>query len=83
MAFTSTRRLFLQGTALTGAAAALTACSQKSAEEQAQQANAANDKAVEEQMKLPSTAWERVDYDQVADGGTFTVSISQVPANWN
>ena len=83
MAFTSTRRLFFQGTALTGAAAALTACSQKSAEEQAQQANAANDKAVEEQMKLPSTAWERVDYDQVADGGTFTIAIAQVPANWN
>ncbi len=83
MAFTSTRRLFLQGTALTGAAAALTACSQQSAEERAKQASAANDKAVEEQMKLPSTAWERVDYDQVADGGTFTISIAQIPANWN
>ncbi|OFT20157.1 ABC transporter family substrate-binding protein [Dermabacter sp. HMSC08H10] len=83
MAFTSTRRLFLQGTALTGAAAALTACSQQSAEERAKQASAANEKAVEEQMKLPSTAWERADYDKVADGGTFTVAIPQIPANWN
>ncbi|MDO4784585.1 MAG: ABC transporter family substrate-binding protein [Propionibacteriaceae bacterium] len=32
---------------------------------------------------LPSTAWERADYSAVKDGGTLTLSVAQVPDNWN
>lgn len=84
MKITSTRRLFLGGTAAIGSAAALAACGgQQSAEEQQQQAEEENAKAAEEQSELPSTAWERAEYDQVADGGTLTLSVSQLPNNWN
>ena len=69
MKITSTRRLFLGGTAVVGSAAALAACGgQKSTEEQQKQAQEENDKKAEEQSELPSTAWERADYDAVADG---------------
>lgn len=84
MKITSTRRLFLGGTAVVGSAAALAACGgQKSTEEQQKQAEEENAKKAEEQSELPSTAWERADYDAVADGGTITLAVSQLPNNWN
>ncbi|WP_250258935.1 ABC transporter family substrate-binding protein [Dermabacter sp. Marseille-Q3180] len=83
MKITSTRRLFLQGTAITGVAAAVAGCSQKSAEEQKDANKKKNDAAAKEAEKLPSTAWEAVDYDQVEDGGTLMIGIAQMPANWN
>ncbi|MDU5962744.1 MAG: twin-arginine translocation signal domain-containing protein, partial [Dermabacter sp.] len=83
MKITSTRRLFLQGTAITGVAAAVAGCSQKSAEEQKNENKKKNDAAAKEAEKLPSTAWERLDYEQVADGGTLMIAIGQIPANWN
>lgn len=83
MKITSTRRLFLQGTAITGVAAAVAGCSQKSAEEQKNENKKKNDAAAEEASKLPPTAWERLDYDKVADGGTLMIGIAQIPANWN
>ena len=83
MKITSTRRLFLQGTAITGVAAAVAGCSQKSAEEQKEENKKKNDAAAKEAEKLPSTAWKRLDYDQVAEGGTLSVAITQIPANWN
>lgn len=83
MKITSTRRLFLGGTAAAGTALALAACGQQSAEEQASQAAEENSEAAEEQASLPSTAWERAEYDAVADGGTLTLAVSQLPNNWN
>ncbi len=84
MKITSTRRLFLGGTAVIGSAAALAACGgQKTTEEQQKQAEEDNAKKAEEQSELPSTAWERADYDDVADGGTLTLAVSQLPNNWN
>ncbi|MCT1955910.1 ABC transporter family substrate-binding protein [Dermabacter hominis] len=83
MKITSTRRLFLQGTAITGVAAAVAGCSQKSAEEQKEANKKKNDAAAKEAEKLPSTAWDRLDYEQVADGGTLMIAIGQIPANWN
>ncbi|MCS6711385.1 ABC transporter family substrate-binding protein [Brachybacterium sp. EF45031] len=80
----STRRTFLAGTGAAGSAALLAACGgQQTAEEQASQAAADNEKAAEQQSELPNTAWERLEYDQVPDGGTITVSILQYPVNWN
>ncbi|GAB3409107.1 ABC transporter family substrate-binding protein [Schumannella luteola] len=32
--------------------------------------------------KLPSTGWEKADYDQVKDGGKLTLPIDTFPANW-
>ncbi len=83
MKITSTRRLFLQGTAITGVAAAVAGCSQKGSEEQAKEQKEKNEKLAKEQTSLPSTAWERADYDKVKDGGTLNLSIDQLPANWN
>lgn len=84
MKITSTRRLFLQGTAITGVAATVAGCgAQQSAEEQQKEQQEKNDDAVKEQQSLPSTAWEKVDYEQVKDGGTLTLAIAQLPANWN
>lgn len=53
MKITSTRRLFLQGTAITGVAAAVAGCSQKSAEEQKEANKKKNDAAAKEAEKLP------------------------------
>lgn len=83
MKITTNRRLFLQGTAVTGVAAALAGCSQQSADEQKKQADADNKKKADEQAALPSTAWERAEYDAVKDGGTITLAIGQIPVNWN
>lgn len=84
MTITSNRRRFLQGAAVTGGAAALAACGgQKSSDEQAKEAQASNSAAAEKQAELPSTAWERADYDKVKDGGQVTLAVSQLPNNWN
>lgn len=83
MKITSTRRLFLQGTAITGVAAAMTGCGQKNSAELEKEQTEKNAKAAEEQAKLPSTAWEKVDYEKVKDGGTLNLSVDQIPANWN
>lgn len=84
MKITSTRRLFLAGTGAVGTAAALAACGgQQTAEEQEQQAAEENSKAAEEQSELPSTAWERMEYDEVPEGGTLRRTVSQLPNNWN
>ena len=32
---------------------------------------------------LPNTDWVRADYDMVKNGGTLTLSVSQIPDNWN
>ena len=84
MTIISTRRAFLAGTGVAGSAAVLAACGgQQSAEEQAEQAQKENAEAAEAAGDLPGTAWERMDYDQVPDGGTITVAITQYPVNWN
>src|SRR5699024_8934120 len=84
MKITSTRRLFLAGTGVVGSAAALAACGgQATQEEQQSKAAEENKKAAEEQGELPSTAWERMEYDQVPDGGTLRKAILTFPANWN
>ena len=84
MKITSTRRLFLAGTGVVGSAAALAACGgQASEEEQQSKAAEDNEKAAEEQGELPSTGWERMDYDDVPDGGTLRKAILTFPANWN
>ena len=84
MKITSTRRLFMAGTAVVGSAAALAACGgQKSADEQKKDAKKENEKKAEEQGELPSTAWERAEYDAVPDGGSLTLAVSQLPNNWN
>ncbi|MDO5645707.1 MAG: ABC transporter family substrate-binding protein [Dermabacter sp.] len=83
MTMTSTRRFFLQGTAVTGVAAAIAGCSQQSSDEQAGQNSEANSKAADDQLALPSTGWERAEYDEVAEGGTLNLVINQIPANWN
>ncbi|WP_181408913.1 ABC transporter family substrate-binding protein [Schumannella soli] len=33
-------------------------------------------------VKLPSTGWQKADYDQVKDGGTVTLPVDAIPANW-
>lgn len=84
MKITSTRRLFLAGTGVVGSAAALAACGgQATEEEQQSQAAEEQNEAAEEQSELPSTAWERMDYDQVPDGGSLRKAILTFPANWN
>ena len=83
MTITSNRRRFLQGTAVLGGIGALAACGQQSSEEQASQAAEENSKAAETAAELPSTAWERADYDAVKDGGTLRLAVSQLPDNWN
>jgi len=83
MTLTSNRRRFLQGTAVLGGAGALAACGQQSSEEQAEQAEQENEQKADEQSELPSTAWTRVEYDDVEDGGTLRLAVSQLPNNWN
>ncbi|AXK44429.1 ABC transporter family substrate-binding protein [Brachybacterium saurashtrense] len=84
MKITSTRRLFLAGTGVVGSAAALAACGgQQSEEEQQSQAAQENEEAAEATSELPSTDWERMDYDDVPDGGTLRKAILTFPANWN
>ncbi|HEX7350781.1 ABC transporter family substrate-binding protein [Brachybacterium sp.] len=84
MKITSTRRLFLAGTGVVGSAAALAACGgQATEEEQQSQAAEENEQAAEEQGELPGTAWERMEYDEVPDGGTLRKAILTFPANWN
>ncbi|CAM3945605.1 ABC transporter family substrate-binding protein [Helcobacillus massiliensis] len=83
MKISTNRRLFLQGTAVTGVAAAVAGCSQKTSEQQAEEAKKDNEKKAKEQAELPSTAWEKVEYADVKDGGSLSMAISQIPANWN
>src|SRR5690625_5876069 len=83
MPLTSNRRRFLQGPAVRGGAGALAACSQQSSEEQAEQAAEENEQKAAEQAELPSTAWTRAEYDDVEDGGTLRLAVSQLPNNWN
>lgn len=83
MSITGSRRTFLQGSAVVGGVAALAACGQKSSDEQAKDAQASNSAAAEKAKSLPSTAWERADYEKVKDGGTLTFAIGQLPDNWN
>lgn len=83
MTISSTRRTFLAGSGVAGSAALLAACGQQTAEEQQAAAEAENAAAAEQQGELPGTAWERMEYDQVPDGGTITAAISEFPANWN
>lgn len=83
MTITSSRRRFLQGTAVVGGIGALAACGQQSGEEQASQAAEENEKAAEEASELPNTGWERAEYDAVEDGGTLRLAVSQLPNNWN
>ena len=84
MKITSTRRLFLAGTGIVGSAAALAACGgQKSAEEQQKAADKENEEKAKEQAELPPTAFKRLDYDQVPEGGTLKMAVSQLPNNWN
>ena len=83
MTLSTNRRRFLQGTALLGGAGALAACGQKSSEEQADEAAEENKKKADEASELPSTAWTRAEYDDVEDGGTLRLAVSQLPNNWN
>ncbi|GAB2535691.1 ABC transporter substrate-binding protein [Brachybacterium huguangmaarense] len=83
MTIQTSRRTFLRGSALVGGIGALAACGQQSSDQQAEDAKKKNEDAAKEQAALPSTAWERMDYDQVPDGGTLTLSVSQMPDNWN
>ncbi|HJG92164.1 MAG TPA: ABC transporter substrate-binding protein, partial [Brachybacterium massiliense] len=83
MTITSNRRRFLQGTAAVGGLGALAACGQQSTEEQASQAAEENEQAAEEASELPNTGWERAEYDQVEDGGTLRLAVSQLPNTWN
>lgn len=84
MKITSTRRLFLAGTGVVGSAAALAACGgQKSEDEQKKQAEADNKRKADKQAALPATAWKRLDYDKVKDGGTIKLAVAQIPVNWN
>lgn len=84
MKITSTRRVFLAGTGIAGSVAALAACGgQKTAEQQAEEAKKENEKKAKEQAELPGTAWERLDYDKVPDGGSLKLAVSQLPSNWN
>lgn len=82
MKITSTRRLFLAGTGAVGGAAALAACGgQQTQEEQASEA--AEESGSGELEDLPSTGFERMEYDQVPEGGQVLLSVSQLPNNWN
>ncbi|MGY5764050.1 ABC transporter substrate-binding protein [Brachybacterium sp. DNPG3] len=83
MTITSNRRRFLQGTAVIGGVGALAACGQESQEERASQAAEEKESAAAEASALPSTDWERADYDAVQDGGTLRLAVSQLPTNWN
>lgn len=84
MTISSTRRTFLAGSGAAGSAALLAACGgQKSTEEQQAAAEAENAAAAEKQGELPGTAWERMEYDQVPEGGTITAAITTYPVNWN
>src|SRR5699024_10861164 len=83
MTITSNRRRFLQGTAAVGGLGALAACGQQSTEEQASQAAEENEQAAEEASELPNTGWERAEYDQVEDGGTLRLAVSQLSNTWN
>ncbi|MGO1284156.1 MAG: ABC transporter family substrate-binding protein [Brachybacterium sp.] len=83
MTITSNRRRFLQGTAAVGGLGALAACGQQSSEEQASQAAEENEQAAEEASELPNTGWERAEYDQVEDGGTLRLAVTQLPNTWN
>lgn len=83
MTITSNRRRFLQGTAAVGGLGALAACGQQSSDEQASQAAEENEQAAEEASELPNTGWERAEYDQVEDGGTLRLAVTQMPNTWN
>ena len=83
MNITSNRRRFLQGTAVVGGLGALAACGQQSSEEQASKAAEENEKAAEEASELPNTGWERAEGDEIEDGGTLRLAVTQLPNTWN
>jgi len=83
MTITSNRRRFLQGTAVVGGLGALAACGQQSSEEQASKAAEENEKAAEEASELPNTGWERAEGDEIEDGGTLRLAVTQLPNTWN
>lgn len=83
MTLDSTRRRFLQSSAVVGGVGLLAACGQKSSDEQAKDAADKNKAAADDAAKLPGTAWTRADYDKVTDGGKISYAISQLPDNWN
>ena len=83
MTITSNRRRFLQGTAVVGGLGALAACGQQSSEEQASKAAEENEKAAEEASELPNTGWERAEGDEIEDGSTLRLAVTQLPNTWN
>ena len=83
MTITSNRRRFLHGTAVVGGLGALAACGQQSSEEQASKAAEENEKAAEEASELPNTGWERAEGDEIEDGGTLRLAVTQLPNTWN
>ncbi len=40
-------------------------------------------KGAADTASLPTTAWENAEYASVADGGTLTLAVDQMPDNWN
>ena len=83
MTITSNRRRFLQGTAVVGGLGALAACGQQPSEEQASKAAEENEKAAEEASELPNTGGERAEGDEIEDGGTLRLAVTQLPNTWN
>lgn len=72
------------GAAIAVAALALTmsACgAQKTASEQ--QSAASSSASKQQDSPLPSTDWVRADAADVQQGGTLTLSLTQLPTNWN
>lgn len=84
MRITSTRRLLMAGTGVLGSAMALAACVGDRNEPRRQ------DRVVEpggqppeDDAALPPTAWARMPYDDVPQGGSITEAILTIPVNWN
>lgn len=40
-------------------------------------------KGAAETATLPTTAWQKVDYANIKQGGTLTLALDQLPDNWN
>src|SRR5699024_7907223 len=84
MRITSTRRLLMAGTGVLGSAMALAACVGDRNEPRRQ------DRVVEpggqppeDDAALPPTAWARMPYDDVPQGGSITEAILTIPVNCN
>lgn len=84
MRITSTRRLFIAGTGVIGSTAALAACfGEQSGAPWQDRVVEPDGQAPEDAATLASTAWERMAYDDVPQGGSITEAILTFPANWN